>query len=72
MWSIKNVSTWGGGMEGVNKYTQTTMYIISTHLKYINTLNFQNILALLDIHGFCPSVKLYQCTVENSFKIPQK
>jgi hypothetical protein len=29
------------------------MYIISTQLKYINTLNIQNIIALLDIHHFC-------------------
>jgi len=38
----------------------------------MNTMNLQNILAQLDIHDFCPSVKLYQCTAENSFKIPQK
>ena len=51
---------------------ETKMSIISTHLKYMNTLTLQNILAQLDIHEFCPSVKLYQCTVENSFKIQQK
>jgi len=51
---------------------QNTMSIISTHLKYTNTLNLQNIVAQMDIHDFCASVKLYQCTVENSFKIPQK
>jgi len=38
----------------------------------MNTLNLQNILAQMDIHDFCTSVKLYQCTVENYFKIPQK
>ena len=28
--------------------------------------------ALLDIHDLYPSVKLYQCTLENSFQIPLK
>jgi hypothetical protein len=31
----------GKKMGVVNKYTQTTMSIISKHLKYMNTLNFQ-------------------------------
>jgi hypothetical protein len=34
----------------------------------MNTLSFQNILAILDIHvcvPFSPSVKLYQCTKKN-------
>ena len=70
--ACKNVPTWWKQMRGVNSYSQTTMSIISTHLKYMNTLNFQNILALLDIHDFCPSVKLYQCTVKIFLKIPRK
>jgi len=48
------------------------MSIISRHLKYMNTLIFQNILALLETRDFCPGVNLCQRTVKNSFKIPQK
>jgi hypothetical protein len=44
------------------------MSTISRHLQYMNTLNFKNILALLDIHAFIPSVKLYQCRKEIFFK----
>jgi len=38
----------------------------------MNALNFQNILALLDIHAFSPSVKLHQCTKQNFFKNKRK
>ena len=34
------------------------MSTISRHLQYINTLNFQNILALLDIHAFFPKCEI--------------
>jgi hypothetical protein len=34
----------------------------------MNTLNFHNILALLDIQAFLPSVKLYQDTKRKFFK----
>jgi len=43
-------------MGRVNNYSETTSFI-STRLKYMNTLNFQNILAQLDKHDFCASVK---------------
>jgi hypothetical protein len=33
----------------------------------MQTPNFKNIPAQLDIPDFCPSMKLYQCTVENLF-----
>jgi len=57
MWPIKKCFYMGERMGGVNNYSETTMSFISTRLKYMNTLNFQNILALLDIHDFCASVK---------------
>jgi len=37
----------------------------------MNTLKFQNILTLLDIHAFFPSVNLYQCTKEIFLNIPE-
>jgi len=45
------------------------MAFISRQLQYNNTPNIQNIFALLDIHDLYQSVKLYQCTLENSFQI---
>jgi uncharacterized protein YjaZ len=71
MWSIKNVSSREKIMRGVNKYSQTAVFIISKHLQYMNTMKF-HILAQLDIQDFCKSVKMYQCTVEKSSKIPHK
>ena len=59
MWVINNYVVYkkcfyiGQIMGGGNKYSDTTTSIISTHLKYINSLNLQNILALLHTHDFC-------------------
>jgi hypothetical protein len=47
------------------------MSIISRHLQYVNILNLENILALLDIHAFSPSMKIYQCTKEIFIKITE-
>ena len=48
----------GEKMRGVKKYSRTTMTTISGHMQYMHTLDLRNIPALLDIHDFCPSVKL--------------
>ena len=66
--TVRFLSDWNSVMEGM--ITICTLPTVLT--KFIHSIFKWNTLALLDIHDFCPSVKMYQCTVENLFKIPQK
>jgi len=66
--TVRFFPDWNCVMEGM--ITICTLPTVLT--KFIHSIFKWNILALLNIRDFCPNVKLYQCTVENVFKIPQK